>query len=115
MSEARNFAVGGTEVPPRALQTSECSELLNPTRTSCVILVQRQPGKLVWSGACRECEHLEKCATVSYNVIRGRNIVDTQSKSRPDKASVYCPQYMVREEQRMSMDNGTDFSVIIAS
>ena len=34
------------EAPPRALQTSECSELLNPTRTSYVILVQRQPGKL---------------------------------------------------------------------
>ena len=34
------------EAPPRALQTSECDELLNPTRTSCVILVQRQPGKL---------------------------------------------------------------------
>ena len=35
------------EAPPRALQTSECSELLNPTRTSCVILAQRQPGKLL--------------------------------------------------------------------
>jgi len=32
--------------PPRALQTSECRELLNPTRTSCLILAQRQPGKL---------------------------------------------------------------------
>ena len=37
------------DAPPRALQASECSELLNPTRTSCVILVQRQPGKLVFS------------------------------------------------------------------
>jgi hypothetical protein len=46
MSDARNSAVGGAEAPPRALQTSECSELLNPTRTSYVILVQRQPGKL---------------------------------------------------------------------
>ena len=34
------------EEPPRALQTSECHELLNPTRTSCLILAQRQPGKL---------------------------------------------------------------------
>ena len=34
------------EGPPRALQTSECRELLNPTRTSCLILAQRQPGKL---------------------------------------------------------------------
>ena len=41
-----NFAVGDPEGPPRALQTSECHELLNPTRTSCLILAQRQPGKL---------------------------------------------------------------------
>jgi hypothetical protein len=46
MSDVRNFAVGSTEVPPRALQTSECNELLDPTRTSYMILVQRQPGKL---------------------------------------------------------------------
>ena len=26
--------------------TSECNELLNPTRASCLILAQRQPGKL---------------------------------------------------------------------
>ena len=32
--------------PPRALQASECRELLNPTRASCLILAQRQPGKL---------------------------------------------------------------------
>ena len=31
--------------PPRALQASECSELLDPTRASCLILAQRQPGK----------------------------------------------------------------------
>ena len=47
ISDERNFAVGGAEAPPRALQTSECSELLNPTRMSYLILVQRQPGKLV--------------------------------------------------------------------
>ena len=35
------------EAPPRALQTSECNELLDPTRTSYLILVQRQPGKLL--------------------------------------------------------------------
>jgi hypothetical protein len=46
ISDERNFAVGDAEAPPRALQTSECSELLNPTRTSYLILVQRQPGKL---------------------------------------------------------------------
>ena len=31
--------------PPRALQASECNELLDPTRASCLILAQRQPGK----------------------------------------------------------------------
>ena len=41
-----NFAVGHPERDPRALQASECHELLNPTRTSCLILAQRQPGKL---------------------------------------------------------------------
>ena len=47
MSDERNFAVGDAEAPPRALQTSECNELLDPTRTSYLILVQRQPGKLL--------------------------------------------------------------------
>ena len=50
MSDERNFAVGDAETPPRALQTSECSELLDPTRKSCLILFQRQPGKL-WTAA----------------------------------------------------------------
>ena len=36
--------------PPRALQASECHELLDPTRASCLILAQRQPGK--FSSAC---------------------------------------------------------------
>ena len=54
MSDVRNFAVGNTEVPRRALQTSECNELLDPTRTSCLILVQRQPGKL--RGAYAPCD-----------------------------------------------------------
>ena len=31
--------------PPRALQASECSELLDPTRANYMILAQRQPGK----------------------------------------------------------------------
>ena len=35
------------EGPPRALQASECNELLDPTRTSYMILVQRQPGKFI--------------------------------------------------------------------
>ena len=45
-----NFAVGDPKRDPRALQTSECHELLNPTRTSCMILAQRQPGKLSFEG-----------------------------------------------------------------
>ncbi len=46
------------EGSPRALQSSECHELLNPTRTSCLILAQRQPGKLllvknaIWRPQC---------------------------------------------------------------
>jgi hypothetical protein len=40
--------------PPRALQTSECRELLNPTRTSCLILAQRQPGKLPSTSTMRK-------------------------------------------------------------
>ena len=31
--------------PPKALQASECSELLDPMRASCLILAQHQPGK----------------------------------------------------------------------
>ena len=46
VSDERNFAVGDAETPPRALQTSECNELLDPTRKSCLILFQLQPGKL---------------------------------------------------------------------
>ena len=30
---------------PKALQASECSELLDPTRASCWISAQHQPGK----------------------------------------------------------------------
>ena len=33
------------EEHPRALQASECSELLDPTRANYMILAQRQPGK----------------------------------------------------------------------
>ena len=59
MSDERNFAVGDAETPPRALQTSECNELLDPTRKSCLILFQRQPGKLrmvrlVWAHPAQE-------------------------------------------------------------
>ena len=38
--------------PPKALQASECSELLDPMRASCLILAQHQPGKFKedWPG-----------------------------------------------------------------
>ena len=39
--------------PPKALQASECSELLDPMRASCLILAQHQPGKfkqMIWKG-----------------------------------------------------------------
>ncbi len=35
------------EEPPEALQASECGELLDFARASCLILAQRQPGKLL--------------------------------------------------------------------
>ena len=44
---ARNCAVSDPEGPPKALQASECDELLDHTRASCMILAQRQPGKFI--------------------------------------------------------------------
>ena len=70
MSDVRNFAVGSTEVPPRALQTSECNELLDPTRTSCLILVQRQPGKLPSADNKRDYLH----ANLSWRWVRSSNL-----------------------------------------
>ena len=35
---------------PKALQTSECSELLDPMRASCWIFAQHQPGKFMDEG-----------------------------------------------------------------
>ena len=37
--------------PPKALQASECSELLDPMRASCLILAQHQPGKFMAADA----------------------------------------------------------------
>ena len=54
------------EGSPRALQTSECHELLNPTRTSCLILAQRQPGKLA-SG--RIYIRSPQCCVVKQNLF----------------------------------------------
>ena len=46
------------EEPPRALQASECRELLDPTRASCLILAQRQPGKFNPAGPITRCNFL---------------------------------------------------------
>ena len=35
---------------PKALQASECSELLDPTRANCWISAQHQPGKFIKPG-----------------------------------------------------------------
>ena len=83
VSDERNFAVGNTEVPPRALQTSECNELLDPTRKSCLILFQRQPGKLTdgISGVPGEA-HAPLVAWVPPpNVFSYFFLLGTQSKS----------------------------------
>ena len=52
------------EEPPKALQTSECDELLDLTTTSCVILVERQPGKF---NCCND-----KQKSISHEVHRGK-------------------------------------------
>lgn len=44
-SRCRKFVVKHGEPRFRALQTSECNELLDPARASYMILAQRQPGK----------------------------------------------------------------------
>ena len=74
MSDVRNFAVGDAEAPPRALQTSECNELLDPTRTSYVILVQRQPGKLTEAGEPRPLRNSSaryRCARRNRGPVEG--------------------------------------------
>ena len=47
VAAARNCAVSDPEGPPKALQASECDELLDHTRASYMILAQRQPGKFI--------------------------------------------------------------------
>ena len=44
---------------PKALQASECSELLDPTRANCWISAQHQPGKFT-SVDWRRCDWTEK-------------------------------------------------------
>ena len=43
------------EEPPKALQASECDELLDLTRASCLIPAQRQPGKFMITLRIKEC------------------------------------------------------------
>ena len=52
------------EEPPKALQTSECDELLDLTTTSCVILVERQPGKFNYTNG--------KQKSINHKVHRGK-------------------------------------------
>ena len=42
---------------PKALQASECSELLDPMRTSCWICAQHKPGKFNHPGEGRKLQH----------------------------------------------------------
>ena len=61
------------EGPPRALQASECRELLDPTRASCLILAQRQPGKFINSGrASRLHLSIGERALLARELITGR-------------------------------------------
>jgi hypothetical protein len=55
--------------PPKALQASECSELLDPMRASCLILAQHQPGK--FNDGCRcfkECSWLRNAKVLNYSL-----------------------------------------------
>ena len=76
ISDERNFAVGDAETPPRALQTSECNELLDPTRKSCLILFQRQPGKLLHEELTTHYAVQECCDAVLilFDAGKGRRI-----------------------------------------
>ena len=82
-----NFAVGDPKRDPRALQASECHELLNPTRTSCLILAQRQPGKLL-DQPLRTLYPFPPHPTLSLRPP-GKNRSQKTIRSRTDCA-VYC-------------------------
>ena len=59
---------------PKALQASECSELLDPTRASCWISAQHQPGKFrnVADAPCQPLLEMSLCETLYWF---GRHIV----------------------------------------
>ena len=61
VAAARNCAVSDPEGPPKALQASECDELLDHTRASYMILAQRQPGKFKISAICNRYEYDAAC------------------------------------------------------
>ena len=79
------------EEPPKALQTSECDELLDLARTSCLILVQRQPGKFIqikflkiyycWCCATTALQRLY-LETASQSNIYGYNRVTSTAHQR---------------------------------
>ena len=80
-----------SEKPPKALQTSECDELLDLARTSCLILVQRQPGKFIqikflkiyycWCCATTALQRLY-LETASQSNIYGYNRVTSTAHQR---------------------------------
>ena len=82
------------EEPPKALQTSECDELLDLARTSCLILVQRQPGKFnVTVASENSCLHL----------TREQSLVHAQLKKKPPLSRtsmvIESPQYCAPKTQ----------------
>ena len=55
--------------PPKALQASECSELLDPMRASCLILAQHQPGKFNDGRRCfKECSWLRNAKVLNHSL-----------------------------------------------
>ena len=75
--------------PPRALQASECRELLNPTRASCLILAQRQPGKLPaeWKSTLHTAPILAStvCTLTFLSSIKNNRIVGHEARKK-----LYC-------------------------
>ena len=77
--------------PPRALQASECSELLDPTRTSYVILAQRQPGK--FDPRTLHATHMptQKYQRAAYETKRRKHRPPASSSSRFARAATRKP------------------------
>ena len=80
------------EEPPKALQTSECDELLDLTITSCVILVKRQPGKFIVTQRRRVLSaaryvRRNACKQVSGELMRRESLFRIQKKSKPSPSA----------------------------